>query len=280
MYQIQNISFSLGNKTILQNLSLCIRPGKFTAVLGPNGAGKSTLLRILSGEVSKYQNSVELNGKKLAVYSHRELALQRAVLSQSIIVHFPYTAKEIVLLGCLLHRYSRQRKEHLAEQQLEEVGMLNHQDRIYLSLSGGEQQRVQLARVMAQISPPYVSYRYLLLDEPTASLDIASQHLIFSRVKDLCKAGVGILAIIHDLNLAAQYADHVLFIKQGRTIAEGSVREVFTPATIEETFNHPVSLLNDKITGIPVVVPKCNIANHTVKINNHLNDQYHESIHH
>ncbi|TXK50501.1 heme ABC transporter ATP-binding protein [Pontibacter qinzhouensis] len=254
MYTAQHISLKRGNRQVLQQVSLAVKPGVFTAVLGPNGAGKSTLLKIFSNELSQYAGEVKLNGKPLPQYKAQELALVRAVLPQSIHINFPYTAREIVQLGRLPYHEPRQQTEAVAEEIMEALGLQLLADRKYVTLSGGEQQRVQLARVMAQIKNKTLSPRYLLLDEPTSSLDLAQQHSMLQVAKNLCRQNVGVLAILHDLNLAALYADELLLLKDGKPIAQGAVAEVMQEGLLEKTFSHPVQVVCNGCCGRPFVM--------------------------
>ena len=242
MINLQHIHYHIGRKTILHNINLPIVPGKFTVILGPNGAGKSTLLKIMAGDIKHYAGRVEINAKNQKEYSHQELAHLRAVLPQSIHIQFPYTVLEIAQLGGFSLRLTRRQSASLACKMLQKVGMLDFRNRIYNTLSGGEKQRVQLARVMVQISHHLTPSKYLLLDEPTASLDIACQHQILRQAKAFCQENVGILAVLHDLNLAGQYADHILLMKNGKEVAQGMVEGVFTKENIEYAYEHPVHL--------------------------------------
>ncbi|MDF9796184.1 iron complex transport system ATP-binding protein [Catalinimonas alkaloidigena] len=243
MIKLENIHYQIGNKAILQQISLSVKPGVFTAILGPNGAGKSTLLKVMVGDISKHAGKVKINAKSRKAYSHQELAKIRAVLPQSVHIQFPYSVLEIVSLGCFAHKLKTRETTRLAYSMLEKVGMQGFSHRIYNSLSGGEKQRVQLARVMAQINyQDAATARYLLLDEPTASLDIACQHHILYQAKALCGENIGVLAVLHDLNLAAQYADHILLMKNGKEVAQGTMDEVYTQKNIENAYEHPVRL--------------------------------------
>jgi iron complex transport system ATP-binding protein len=255
MIKLQHIHYQIGRKTILHDINLPIAPGKFTAILGPNGAGKSTLLKIMAGDIKQYEGKVEINTQNQQKFSHKELALMRAVLPQSIHIQFPYTVLEIAQLGGFSLPLTRQQAASLACEMLQKVGMLDFRNRIYNTLSGGEKQRVQLARVMAQISHNLTPSKYLLLDEPTTSLDIACQHQILQQAKNLCRENIGILVVLHDLNLAGQYADHILMMKNGKEVAQGTVQKIFTKENIEFAYEHPVQLQYLFEGKQPYVVP-------------------------
>ncbi len=275
MLHAVDISKTIKGKQILKSCSLSIRPGEFTAVVGPNGAGKSTLLRILSGEDKASSGNVFLNKEPMSSFDSKTLSRLRAVLPQSTTINFPFTVEQVVEIGRYSHASSDQQNRQIIADILQRTGLTHFSDRPYQTLSGGEQQRVQMARVLAQLwhggfHAHEPRPRYLLLDEPTSSLDLAQQQKLLSLARDSCREGVGVFAILHDLNLAMQYADHILFLKKGQTVAYGPVAEVVTQTVIEDTFSHPVRLLHDQ--GQWVVVPQAYSNVHFVK----LNEQNHE----
>ena len=256
----EHISYKIKKKAILQDCSLVVSPGRFTAVAGPNGAGKTSLLRIMSHEITKHSGNVLLNGMNVTDMRHKELSEQRAVLPQHTTVNFPFTIEQIVEIGRYPHRTTRTENEKIIDEVMLCTNVYHLKGRLYQSLSGGEQQRVQMARVMAQIWDEREQARFLLLDEPTSSLDLAQQHSLLELIRDLCRRNIGVLSIIHDLNLAAQYADEVIFLKEGKTTAYGSVSNVMTKEIIEETFGHPVNVRYDERTDRPVIYPLPRIA--------------------
>lgn len=254
-YRGQHIAFSTSKKNILRHVSLEVRPGEFTAVAGPNGAGKSTLLKILSGELMPEPGQVTVNGTPLSHISVRELALLRAVLPQHTSVTFPFTVEEIVALGRSPHTASHRENTEITRQAMLMTDTLRFRDRYWHTLSGGERQRVMLARVIAQILPENSETpKYLLLDEPASWLDMARQQEIFSIVKQLCSRNIGVLAVVHDLNLAAAFADRIIFIKNGQVVAEGSISETFTEDTIASVYECPVKIWRESALGVPFVI--------------------------
>lgn len=255
MYEASNISLRAKDKAILHDVTVSVEPGVFTAVVGPNGAGKSTLLKVLSYEHSHYRGQVQINGRDVRSYSPQELSLVRAVLSQSAHLQFAFTAEQIVMLGRHPHRATHRANQDIVEEVMDLTGIMDFRDRNYLTLSGGEQQRVQLARVLAQVWGETVYPRYILLDEPTSSLDIAQQQYIFSLIKQVCARNIGVLAIVHDLNQAVQHADRLCFLKDGKLIASGNASEVFTRSTIEETFSCRVNVYRDPLGNCPYIIP-------------------------
>lgn len=249
-----HVSFAVNQKTILNDVSMSLRPGVFTAVVGPNGAGKSTLLKILSGEKAGRNGDVLLLDRKLSTYKPKELSKVRSVLSQQVSVAFPFSVEEVIELGLHIHRLTRSEIDRIVTEVMKETGVSHLNERLYPTLSGGEQQRVQLARAVAQIWEDAVYPRYLLLDEPTNNLDLSHQHTILYAARKMCSRNFGVMAIIHDLNLAAQYADEIIFMKEGSIYVAGSPETVMTKTIIEEVFNHAVRIYYD-VNETPFVVP-------------------------
>jgi iron complex transport system ATP-binding protein len=234
MYAAENISIRVGAKTILDSASLSLTPGKVVAIVGPNGAGKSTLMKVMAGERRYDSGSVTLDGASLSQWDAGALARKRAVLPQSVVVAFPFLAAEIVALG-LPQYFPRREGAALAERALIEVDMLRAREQVYDTLSGGERQRVQLARVLVQLWANGGS-GYLLLDEPTASLDLPHQLATLRIARGHAAAGGGVLAVLHDLNLAVMAADEIVAMREGRVIARGVPAEIVTDDLIHALY--------------------------------------------
>lgn len=256
MYTASNLSYRVSHRAILNDVSLMLEPGKFTAVVGANGAGKSTLLRVMANELKPASGQVIVNGKTIQQYGARELSKIRAVLPQSSQVPFAFSAEQIVSLGRHTHNTPNTVNDAVVADAMSMAGVDHLRNRTYLTLSGGEKQRVQFARVLAQVWDETVYPRYILLDEPTASLDIAQQQHIFSVARQVCQRNIGVLAIVHDLNQAVQFADHLYFLKDGNVVAAGEAREVFTKSNIEETFCCRVNLYHDPCNNCPYIIPE------------------------
>ncbi|MDF3057054.1 MAG: hemin transporter ATP-binding protein [Rariglobus sp.] len=240
-----------GDHTLLDRVSLALAPGRVTAVVGPNGAGKSTLLRLLSGELSPDGGLVRFLDRPLSAWPAAELARHRAVLPQESDLHFPFRVEEVVRLGRIPHSGGGDSAaDHaLARTLLARVDLTAFADRFYPTLSGGEKQRVHLARALAQLQPdpaaPPPAARALLLDEPTASLDLAHQHAVLALARDLARREhVAVLAILHDLNLVLAYADDLVVLSRGRVAASGPVASTLAPTLIHEVFRIPARLID------------------------------------
>ena len=279
MLQALDIAVRLGGKTILDGVSLALQAGEVLAVLGPNGAGKSTLLRVLTGALAPTRGVARLDGRALRTWDSRALARRRAVLPQSSPLSFGFRAYEIVQLGREPYAGLSARVEdvEIVEAAMAEADVTHLAERVYPTLSGGEQQRVQLARVLAQVWPSAgngigqggghgvghgggegddgPAVRYLLLDEPTSSLDLAHQHAMLKLAKRWARQGMGVLVVLHDLNLAALYADRICLLKGGRLAADGTPEAVLTAETVEACFDLPVTVTRHPARGCPYVIP-------------------------
>lgn len=260
MYEVSHLTLRVRDKVILSDVNLAIRPGTFTAIVGPNGAGKSSMLKVMAHEHQRYQGEITINGKEVKSYTPKELSKVRAVLPQHTTMQFAFTTQQIVMLG--RHASTHMQKENLSivEEVLERTALQSLKDRNYLTLSGGEKQRVQLARVLAQVWDETLYPRYILLDEPTSSMDIAQQQNIFSLAKAVCERNIGVMAIVHDLNMAAQFADHLYFLRNGKIVAHGEAEKVFTKSNIEETFCCRVNVYRDPCNNCPYIIPEREIA--------------------
>lgn len=217
-----------------------IPPGEFVVIMGANGAGKSTLLKMMSGVLHPTRGNVLFKGKKINKYKTEELARQRAVLSQHYHISFPLSAREIVLMG----RYPYYKNHPLAidnaivDNQMKKMEVMHVSDRNYHTLSGGEAQKVQMSRVLAQIGDTSViQQKLLLLDEPVSHLDIKYQHQLLNEAKSLCKNQVAVAAVLHDVNLALKYADKIFFMKEGRIIQSLSKNENITAGLLKDIFD-------------------------------------------
>ncbi len=248
------LTLTLDGKKLLDSVSLHIPAGEMLAVLGPNGAGKSTLLKVMSGDVAGLKEQVALNGRRLNHWTTGELAQYRAVMPQSVQLNFAFTVEEVIETG-IRHPMPRLDRQAHILQMLSLFDAAHLITRNYLTLSGGEQQRVQLARVLSQLEVmPTTEPRYLLLDECTASLDLSHQHQVFSVLQQRVRQqGMGVLVVLHDLNLAAQYADKILLMNAGKVACQGSVREVLRSDLLSEVYRYPIDVMEHP-GGWPLVI--------------------------
>lgn len=253
----RDLCVSLSSTSILSQINFHARPGAITAIAGPSGSGKSTLLRALSGEIDA-TGEVEINGYQLKQLRPHELAVMRGVLPQASVLAFPFTVEEVVALG--LAAGPNRTPDNAASQiaaALAEVGLQGFGGRLYFELSGGEQQRVQLARVLCQIPDPVDASgpRWLFLDEPVSSLDIHHQLLIMGLARRFAQAGGGVITVMHDLNLTALHADDLALLKAGRLVALGPLASVMTDDLIETVFSCPLRVNRLPSQKLPFVLP-------------------------
>ncbi len=256
MLQAHNISYRIKQAEILHDISFNASPGELLAVLGANGAGKSTLLKLLTAEVPLQAGYIGIQQKSIANWSAKELAKFRAVLTQQSSLSLPFTVEEVVMMGRYPHfeRQEQQLDHSIVLNALHKTGIEHLAKRDYLTLSGGEQQRTHLARVFAQIWFTEVhETRYLFMDEPINSLDVQHQHRTLQLANEFKDAGNVVVAVLHDVNLAAQYADKILLLKRGKVLAWGTVDEVLTAPLLSECYNYPVHVERHPHLDCPVV---------------------------
>jgi len=267
--QAERVGLQVGSRWLVRDISLNVGTGEVIALVGPNGAGKSTLLRLLAGDVAPTSGQVLLDGRPVSSYRPRDLALRRAVLPQQTVLQFAFTAKEVVELGRGPRR-GAPNDEEIVRESLEraEVDHLAH--RVYPSLSGGEQARVTLARVLAQETP------ILFLDEPTSALDLRHQQLVMRIAREIADAtsaldlrhqqlvmriareiadaGGVVIVILHDLNLAAAYASRIGVLCNGQLVADGPPWETLTESLLSEVFACRVTVTRHPSHDCPVVI--------------------------
>lgn len=255
MLDIKNISYSAGKKNILHSVSFTAEKGQFIGILGPNGAGKSTLLKLISRELKTKQGSIFLNGQNIHQYSVNQMALLRAVMTQSIHVAGDFKAEEVVMMGRYPHFNTVPSAEDInaVDHCIQLTETQNLRERNYPSLSGGEQQRIQLARVMAQVHHASNSPKLLLLDEPLNNLDIKHQHKTLEIARDFAQKGNIVLAVLHDINLSIEYTDKLLLLHEGNCKAFGNAGQVIEETILSECYNFPVKTGVHPYKNCPVV---------------------------
>ena len=258
MIEVTNVSWL----SVLKEINLNLETGKFYSVIGPNGAGKSSLLNIIAGSRQPSKGGVQLNGQRVNQQSAMQLAKQRAVMPQAIPMAFSMPLHEVVMMGAMCHTtLNTKAKQQLVLQCLHIVGLQEATHANYALLSGGQQQRVQLARVLAQLGPiDAAKGKWLLLDEATASLDLQYQHQVFAIAKALTERGIGVLAIVHDMNLAAKYSDQLICMQGGAIKQGGSVLDVLTPELIFDLYGLHGGTMLDHEQQVQLMVSKKQFA--------------------
>lgn len=233
LYELRGVGVRLGEADVLQELSIEFHAGEMTAVVGPNGAGKSTLLSVLSGVRDEYTGSCRLEQGEISRWRKADLAKRMAFIPQMVRLEFPFTAEQVVLMGRTPYcrgLFESPDDREVVRRSMEMTDSWEFADREFRRLSGGERQRVILASALAQ--QPAV----LLLDEPTTFLDLKHQISIYALLKRLARGGMAVIAVTHDLNLAANYSERIVVISRGRIAADGSPREVLNPELLRTVF--------------------------------------------
>ncbi|WP_084076908.1 heme ABC transporter ATP-binding protein [Demequina sp. NBRC 110057] len=250
-FHADRVSVRIGPATLVADVSLDVAHGEVVALVGPNGAGKSTLLGVLAGDRAPSAGVAAFDGRDIADWSPGDLSRRRAVLTQDNQVAFPFRVREVVEMGRApwQGRAEQDADDEAVDQALATCDVAHLADRTFTSLSGGERARVSLARVLAQRTAA------VLLDEPTAALDLKHQEDVLRVARGLARDGVAVAVVLHDLSLAAAYADRIAVMRRGSVAAVGAPAEVLTAALVEDVYGVPVHVL-DGPDGTPLVVPQ------------------------
>lgn len=245
----EKVSVQLGGRLVLDRVSATISGGEVHALVGPNGAGKSTLLRLMSGEERPHDGHVSIDGLPLNGFDAVDLARRRSVMAQSAAIAFDFFVEEVLAMGWLGGAARSASERAVASKAVAHACRINHLcGRKFRTLSGGERQRVHFARALLQIWRPkpgcdqMCESRYMLLDEPTSSLDLGHEGLVLRLARRAADNGVGVLAVLHDLDLAARFADQLTLLVDGAVWAQGPPREVLTASTLSRAYGTPVEV--------------------------------------
>lgn len=255
-WDIQNLDIDRRKRRILQRVNFSLRIGEVCAVIGANGAGKSSLVQCFTGEQKLLHGNILCEGQSWFALSSVERAKKLAVLPQQSSLNFPFTVQQLAHLGRTPHNSGTQQDRHIVEQALELLDLTHLAQRVYTELSGGEKQRAQLARVIAQIWPiknENNEAKLLILDEPSSALDIAHKQILLDAVYWLSRKGISVLWIEHDLNMVCRFADNILALNQGRVVAQGTPEKCLDPALVKQLYNADVRFIDDPQTGKKVM---------------------------
>ncbi|WP_328899924.1 heme ABC transporter ATP-binding protein [Streptomyces sp. NBC_00441] len=249
--EVTGLRVRLGGRQVLDSIDLTAYAGEVLALVGPNGAGKSTLLAALAADLPAESGAVRIDGRPVTDWSAPELALRRAVLPQTAALAFPFPVEDVVRMGRAPWAGTDRADEDdpAVAEAMAATEVTGFAGRPFSALSGGERARVALARVLAQRAP------LLLLDEPTAALDLRHQELVLRICRERAAAGDAVVVVLHDLGLAAAYADRAAVLHEGRVAVAGPPGEVFSGELLGRVYRQPVEVFPHPRTGVPLVVP-------------------------
>lgn len=255
MLEAQNISYAHRKFSILENIDVTVNNGELLVIVGPNGAGKSTLLSMLANELTNKEDLIFFKKKTFHDWDCKELAHSKAKFSQNNSHDIPLTVNDVAMMGRYPYFNSVPQKqdEEAVLKALEETDMAPMRQRDYNSLSGGEKQRVHLARVLAQLDNN-VAQKLVFLDEPLNNLDVLHQHRILQTIKNFTQKGNTAIMVLHDLNLAAQFADRVMLLKKGKIVAHDVPSNVFTKEIISRVYNFPCTICTNPVNQNPLII--------------------------
>ncbi|MFL0799547.1 MAG: heme ABC transporter ATP-binding protein [Agarilytica sp.] len=252
---VDHVSIKREGRELLKDISVELNSGEVLAIIGPNGAGKTTLLNTITGELTPNHGSVHVCGQMFKDWGIQIRAKSLAVLPQLSLLNFPYTVHEVVSLGRTPHSTGVEIDDTIIQGAMVLMDIEYLSDRLYTQLSGGEKQRVQLARVMTQIwRDEDAEQRLLLLDEPTTALDIAHQQMLMNAVATFSKNGAAVCMVVHDVNIAANFADKVIALRNGETLAVGTAEDVITEKTMTALFGAEIEIVEHPKTKNKVIL--------------------------
>lgn len=260
MIDVTNVTVRIGGTSILRDISVSVPQGEVSVLIGRNGAGKSTLLQAIAGNTEYQTGTIGYDNRSLDTLSESDLARMRSVVMQDTTLPFSFNVRDVVLMGRIPHSggFESKRDYEIVDECLRTMELEDFEERSFTTLSGGEKQRVHLARALAQIwdrrdtDDPC----YLLLDEPASSLDIRYQHQLLSFLEQLADQGLAVLVVLHQLNLAARYGDRITVLKDGKLRAHGTVDDVYQEEIIGEAFDCPCRIIEDPENQAPIVIPQ------------------------
>lgn len=255
MLKARQIDYKHKEFFILNDVDVTLDYGDFLAIVGPNGAGKSSLLSILANEVKQGKQKIMFKNKDISEWEVRELSLHKAKFSQHNSNEIPLQVKDVVMMGRYPYFDSQPRKEDFEAMNklMYETDVYHLKERDYNTLSGGEKQRVHLSRVMAQLENE-LEQKLVFLDEPLNNLDVKHQYKALEIIKKFTQNDNSAIVVLHDLNLAAQFADKILLMKSGKVSAYGTPEEVFTSENITQAYNFPCTICSHPVNSNPMII--------------------------
>ena len=259
LLEISAVHAEIDGASLLKDVSLQVNAGEVLALVGPNGSGKTSLLKSITGELKIQSGDIKFAGQELKQWVPTELAQSLAVLPQKSVLNFPFTGREVVMLGRTPHQSGQKIDNEIVDQVLDYLDAQYLAERLYPRLSGGEQQRIQLARVLAQIwqaedqEQTNAQPKLLLLDEPSSYFDLAHQQMLVRLVRKIAASNIGVLIVLHDINMALACADRVGVMSCGQIAASGKSQEVITTDLIQQVFSVEASFIQDPQSGQQII---------------------------
>lgn len=255
MIEAHKICYSHRKFAILDNIDVSVNYGELLVIVGPNGAGKSTLLSLLANEMGKSEKPIFFKKKAFEEWDEKDLAHNKAKFSQNNSHDIPLTVKDVVMMGRYpyFHSVPHKKDHEAASKAMEETDVSHLTDRDYNTLSGGEKQRVHLARVLSQLDND-IQHKLVFLDEPLNNLDVLHQHRILHTIKNFTERGNTAIMVLHDLNLAAQFADKIMLLKKGKIVAHDIPDKVFTKEIISKVYNFPCTICANPVNKNPLII--------------------------
>jgi len=257
MLKVDKLVFNINGKKILNDINITFPNREFNVILGPNGSGKSTLLKLLAGEYISYSGNICYQEKDLKKFSKNDLSKFRSVLSQQPDIQFPIIVKDLIMMGRypFFDIYPTKIDFEIISELIQLLEIEKFIDRDYLTLSGGEKQRVNIARVLAQLwDKNYDQNKYLFLDEPLNNLDIYYQYKILNIIQNLISKNITIIGILHDLNLALKYGENIIFLKNGEIIKFGKTEKIVNESLIKEVYQLESKIINIEGMEKPFII--------------------------
>lgn len=255
MIQAHKINFKTKKSFLIKDIDFHCSPGEFIAVIGPNGAGKSTFMNLLSNEIEQQGNSILFKSCPYKKWCSEELSKHKTKFSQSFTQDIPLSVQQVVLMGRYPYFDNNPTPEdlHVVQHTMECLGICKFKDRQYNHLSGGEKQRVHLARVLAQLNNA-IDNKLLFLDEPLNNLDVLHQHRILELIKEFTALGNTAIVIIHDLNIAGQFADKILLLDQGKKICFDQPNKVLNEELLSKVYQFPCKVISHPVNNNPLIL--------------------------
>ncbi len=255
MLEIKGLTYNIGHKKLLDNISTEVNQGEIVVIIGANGAGKTTLLKHISGEIESSEQVIFKN-KTIEQWAYQEKAKHMAVFSQHNAEVIPLPVEEIVLMGRYPYfdNYPTEQDLKIVHKNIEKTDITTFKNQPYDTLSGGEKQRTHLARVFSQLDNNGVQQKLLLLDEPFNNLDVYHQYKIMNRVREFVKNNNTAIIVLHDLNVAGQFADSIILLKNGKLLGKGTPEEILTKTYIEQAYDFPCEIIENPVSKTPMVI--------------------------